>query len=289
MRGIILAGGSGTRLHPMTIGVSKQLLPVFDKPMIYYPLSTMIFSGIREILIISNPEHLAAYENLLGSGEDWGMHFEYKAQDKPRGLADAFIVGEEFIRGEPVSLMLGDNILYGSGMVDKLQRSARITSGAVIFAYQVKDPQRFGIVELGADQKAISLEEKPANPKSNFAVPGIYFYDGKVVEYAKSLKPSPRGEIEITDLNRIYLERRELLVETLGRGVAWLDAGTPEALLQAANFIQTVQERQGFMISCPEEIAMRMGFITREQLGQVVKKLKNPDYARYLREIINEP
>ncbi len=289
MRGIILAGGSGTRLHPMTIGVSKQLLPVFDKPMIYYPLSTMMFSGIREILIISNPEHLAAYETLLGSGEDWGMRFEYKAQDKPRGLADAFIVGEEFIQGEPVSLMLGDNILYGSGMVDKLQRSARITSGAVIFAYQVKDPQRFGIVELGADQKAISLEEKPANPKSNYAVPGIYFYDGKVVEYAKSLKPSPRGEIEITDLNRIYLERRELLVETLGRGVAWLDAGTPEALLQAANFIQTVQERQGFMISCPEEIAMRMGFITREQLGQVVKKLKNPDYARYLREIINEP
>lgn len=289
MRGIILAGGSGTRLHPMTIGVSKQLLPVFDKPMIYYPLSTMIFSGIREILIISNPEHLAAYESLLGSGEDWGMRFEYKAQEKPRGLADAFIVGEEFIHGEPVSLMLGDNILYGSGMVDKLQRSARITSGAVIFAYQVKDPQRFGIVELGADQKAISLEEKPANPKSNYAVPGIYFYDGRVVEYAKSLKPSHRGEIEITDLNRIYLERRELLVETLGRGVAWLDAGTPEALLQAANFIQTVQERQGFMISCPEEIAMRMGFITREQLGQVVKKLKNPDYARYLREIINEP
>lgn len=289
MRGIILAGGSGTRLHPMTIGVSKQLLPVFDKPMIYYPLSTMIFSGIREILIISNPEHLEAYESLLGGGEDWGMHFEYKAQEKPRGLADAFIVGEEFIQGEPVSLMLGDNILYGSGMVDKLQRSARITSGAVIFAYQVKDPQRFGIVELGADQKAISLEEKPANPKSNFAVPGIYFYDGNVVEYAKSLKPSPRGEIEITDLNRIYLERRELQVETLGRGVAWLDAGTPEALLQAANFIQTVQERQGFMISCPEEIAMRMGFITREQLGQVVKKLKNPDYARYLREIINEP
>ena len=289
MRGIILAGGSGTRLHPMTIGVSKQLLPVFDKPMIYYPLSTMIFSGIREILIISNPEHLAAYENLLGSGEDWGMHFEYKAQDRPRGLADAFIVGEDFIRGEPVSLMLGDNILYGSGMVDKLQRSALITSGAVIFAYQVKDPQRFGIVELAADQKAISLEEKPANPKSNYAVPGIYFYDGNVVEYAKSLKPSQRGEIEITDLNRIYLERRELLVETLGRGVAWLDAGTPEALLQAANFIQTVQERQGFMISCPEEIAMRMGFITREQLGQVVKKLKNPDYARYLREIINEP
>lgn len=289
MRGIILAGGSGTRLHPMTIGVSKQLLPVFDKPMIYYPLSTMMFSGIREILIISNPEHLAAYESLLGSGEDWGMHFEYAPQEKPRGLADAFIVGEPFIKNEPASLMLGDNILYGSGMVDKLQRSAQITSGAVIFAYQVKDPHRFGIVELGADQKAISLEEKPANPKSNYAVPGIYFYDGRVVEYAKSLKPSPRGEIEITDLNLIYLERHELLVETLGRGVAWLDAGTPEALLQAANFIQTVQERQGFMISCPEEIAMRMGFITREQLAQLVKKLKNPDYARYLREIIDEP
>lgn len=285
MRGIILAGGSGTRLHPMTIGVSKQLLPVYDKPMIYYPLSTLIFSGIREILVISNPEHIQAYETLLGTGDEWGMHFEYKPQDKPRGLADAFLVGEEFIKKEPVSLMLGDNILYGSGMVDKLQRSSKLTEGAVIFAYQVKDPHRFGIVELGADQKAISLEEKPANPKSNFAVPGIYFYDGNVVEYARSLKPSPRGEIEITDLNRIYLEKGQLSVETLGRGVAWLDAGTPEALLQAANFIQTVQERQGFMISSPEEIAYRMGFIDREQLAHLAKRMKNPDYARYLKEI----
>ena len=288
MRGIILAGGSGTRLHPMTIGVSKQLLPVYDKPMIYYPLSTLIFSGIREILVISNPEYIEAYRALLGTGDEWGMHFEYKAQDKPRGLADAFLVGEDFIKEEPVSLMLGDNILYGSGMVDKLQRSAQLTEGAVIFAYQVKDPHRFGIVELGADQKAISLEEKPANPKSNFAVPGIYFYDGNVVEYARSLKPSPRGEIEITDLNRIYLEKGQLSVETLGRGVAWLDAGTPEALLQAANFIQTVQERQGFMISSPEEIAYRMGFIDREQLAHLAKRMKNPDYARYLKEIADE-
>ena len=288
MRGIILAGGSGTRLHPMTIGVSKQLLPVYDKPMIYYPLSTLLFSGIREILVISNPEYIEAYRALLGTGDEWGMHFEYKAQDKPRGLADAFLVGEDFIKEEPVSLMLGDNILYGSGMVDKLQRSAQLTEGAVIFAYQVKDPHRFGIVELGADQKAISLEEKPANPKSNFAVPGIYFYDGNVVEYARSLKPSPRGEIEITDLNRIYLEKGQLSVETLGRGVAWLDAGTPEALLQAANFIQTVQERQGFMISSPEEIAYRMGFIDREQLAHLAKRMKNPDYARYLKEIADE-
>ncbi len=288
MRGIILAGGSGTRLHPMTIGVSKQLLPVYDKPMIYYPLSTLIFSGIREILVISNPEYIEAYRALLGTGDEWGMHFEYKAQDKPRGLADAFLVGEEFIKKEPVSLMLGDNILYGSGMVDKLQRSAQLTEGAVIFAYQVKDPHRFGIVELGADQKAISLEEKPVNPKSNFAVPGIYFYDGNVVEHARSLKPSPRGEIEITDLNRIYLEKGQLSVETLGRGVAWLDAGTPEALLQAANFIQTVQERQGFMISSPEEIAYRMGFIDREQLAHLAKRMKNPDYARYLKEIADE-
>ena len=288
MRGIILAGGSGTRLHPMTIGVSKQLLPVYDKPMIYYPLSTLLFSGIREILVISNPEYIEAYRALLGTGDEWGMHFEYKAQDKPRGLADAFLVGEDFIKEEPVSLMLGDNILYGSGMVDKLQRSAQLTEGAVIFAYQVKDPHRFGIVELGADQKAISLEEKPVNPKSNFAVPGIYFYDGNVVEYARSLKPSPRGEIEITDLNRIYLEKGQLSVETLGRGVAWLDAGTPEALLQAANFIQTVQERQGFMISSPEEIAYRMGFIDREQLAHLAKRMKNPDYARYLKEIADE-
>ncbi len=288
MKGIILAGGSGTRLHPMTIGVSKQLLPVFDKPMVYYPLSTLMFSGIREILIISNPEHIEAYRTLLGSGDDWGMRFEYKIQEHPRGLADAFIVGEGFLSGSPAALMLGDNILYGSGMLEKLQRSAQITSGAVVFAYPVKDPHRFGIVELGEDRKAISLEEKPANPKSNYAIPGIYFYDDKVVQFAKSLKPSARGEIEITDLNRIYLERKELTVEVLGRGVAWLDAGTPEALLQAANFIQTVQERQGFMISCPEEIAYRMGFIDREQLEKLCTRIKNPDYARYLRDILNE-
>lgn len=288
MKGIVLAGGSGTRLHPMTIGVSKQLLPVFDKPMIYYPLSTLMFSGIREILIISNPEYIDAYRILLGSGEEWGMRFEYKIQEHPRGLADAFIVGEQFIDGNPAALMLGDNILYGSGMIEKLQRSAQITSGAVVFAYPVKDPHRFGIVELGEDRKAISLEEKPANPKSNYAVPGIYFYDDKVVQFAKSLKPSTRGEIEITDLNRIYLERKELTVEVLGRGVAWLDAGTPEALLQAANFIQTVQERQGFMISCLEEIAYRMGFIDRAQLEKLSTRIKNPDYARYLRDILAE-
>ncbi|KAF0109679.1 MAG: glucose-1-phosphate thymidylyltransferase [Chloroflexi bacterium] len=288
MRGIILAGGSGTRLHPSTLSVSKQLLPVYDKPMVYYPLSTLMLAGVREVLIISNPEHLDAYRALLGEGSVWGMRFAYVSQSSPRGLADAFILGEDFIDNEPVALMLGDNILYGSGLVEKLRSAAEIKRGAVIFAYLVKDPERFGIVELDHEQKPVSLEEKPSQPKSNYAVPGVYFYDAKVVEYAKSLKPSKRGEIEITDLNRIYLAQKELEVKVLGRGVAWLDAGTPEALLQAANFIQAVQDRQGFKISCPEEIAYRMKFIDRQQLAHIKDECKNPDYKQYLDDLIVE-
>lgn len=288
MKGIILAGGSGTRLHPSTLSVSKQLLPVYDKPMIYYPLSTLMLAGVREILIISNPEYIESYRTLLGDGSAWGMNFEYAAQEKPRGLADAFILGEEFIDQKPVSMMLGDNILYGSGFVEKLQHATEIKKGAMIFAYQVKDPERFGIVEFDQNHKAVSLEEKPKNPKSNYAIPGVYFYDSQVSRYAKSLKPSPRGEIEITDLNRIYLELGQLDVQVLGRGVAWLDAGTPEALLQAANFIQAVQDRQGFKISCPEEIAYRKKFIDQHQYINVIKECKNPDYQKYLDDLLHQ-
>ena len=251
MKGIILAGGNGTRLHPATLSVSKQLLPIYDKPMIYYPLSALMLAGIREVLIISNPEHIEAYRALLGDGADWGMHFEYKAQLKPRGLADAFIVGADFIGDEPVALFLGDNIFYGSGLVEKLQEASRITKGAVIFAYPVKDPERFGVVVLDEAKKPVSLEEKPREPKSNYAVPGLYFYDNRVVEHVKKLVPSKRNELEITDLNQGYLERGELQVKVLGRGIAWLDAGTPEALLQASNFIQAVQDRRAAMQSQP--------------------------------------
>ncbi len=285
MKGIILAGGSGTRLHPATLSVSKQLLPVYDKPMVYYPLSALMLAGIREVLVISNPEHIDAYRTLLGDGAGWGMHFEYKAQLAPRGLADAFVVGADFIGSDPVALLLGDNILYGSGLVEKLREAAGITSGAVIFAYPVQDPERFGVVVLDEQQRPQSLEEKPRIPKSNYAVPGLYFYDNQVVDHARNLKPSRRGELEITDLNQIYLDRGELQVKVLGRGIAWLDAGTPEALLQASNFIQAVQDRQGFKISCPEEIAYRVGFIDRGQLKQLAKKMKNPDYQNYLESI----
>ena len=287
MKGIILAGGSGTRLHPSTLSVSKQLLPVYDKPMIYYPLSTLMLAGVQEVLIISNPEYIDSYRTLLGNGNMWGMQFSYIVQKSPRGLADAFILGEEFIDNKPVSMMLGDNILYGSTLVEKLTNATKIEKGAVIFAYQVKDPERFGIVEFDQNRKAISLEEKPANPKSHYAIPGVYFYDGKVCEYAKSLKPSSRGEIEITDLNRIYLDLGQLDVMVLGRGVAWLDAGTPEALLQAANFIQAVQDRQGFKISCPEEIAYRKQFIDKNQFIELIRQAKNPDYKKYLDEVLN--
>lgn len=286
MKGIILAGGKGTRLFPLTLSVSKQLLPVFDKPMIYYPLSMLMLARIREILIISSPEDLPAFRRLLGDGSQWGLTFAYAEQAEPRGLADAFIVGEEFINNETSCLILGDNIFFGQGLPEKLRQSASLTSGAIVFAYPVRDPERYGVVEFDENGKAISLEEKPSKPRSKFAVPGLYFYDQKVVSMAKSLKPSPRGEIEITDLNRIYMEWGELNVQQMGRGTAWLDAGTHESLLQASNFIQAVEERQGIMISCPEEIAYRMGFIDREKFIQTAEKYESNGYGAYLKQFI---
>jgi glucose-1-phosphate thymidylyltransferase len=286
MKGIILAGGKGSRLFPLTLTISKQLLPVFDKPMVYYPLSILMLAHIREILVISSPEDLPSFKRLLGDGSQWGLRFEYAEQPSPRGLADAFIVGEKFINGEPCCLILGDNIFFGQGLPEKLRQSAQLKNGAIVFAYPVRDPERYGVVEFDENGKAISLEEKPAQPKSRFAVPGLYFYDDKVVELAKTLKPSPRGEIEITDLNRIYLERGELAVQQMGRGTAWLDAGTHESLLQASNFIQAVEERQGIMISCPEEIAYRMGFIDRAQFMEAAKKYEGNGYGAYLRQFI---
>jgi glucose-1-phosphate thymidylyltransferase len=288
MKGIILAGGRGTRLHPLTLSASKQLLPVYDKPMIYYPLSMLMLAGIREILIISTPEDLPTFRRLLGDGIQWGLRFSYVEQDQPRGLADAFRVGAEFIAGEPSCLILGDNIFFGSHLSDILRRSATLTEGARIFAYPVRDPERYGVVEFDSEGKVLSLEEKPAKPKSNHAVPGIYFYDSTVVELAANMQPSSRGELEITDLNRLYLERGNLRVEELGRGIAWLDAGTHEALLQSANFVQAVQERQGLMISCPEEIAYRRGFIDKAQLLELADKLKSNAYGHYLSQIANE-
>ena len=266
MKGIILAGGKGTRLYPLTIAISKQILPVFDKPMIYYPLSMLMLADIREILVISTPEALPLFRDLLKDGSQWGLKFEYAEQAEPRGLADAFLVGREFIGDSPVCLTLGDNIFYGGGMVSLLKECSTLEEGAIIFGYKVHDPERYGIVEFDEHGRVLSLEEKPAKPKSNYAVPGIYFYDGQVVKFAESLKPSIRGEIEITDLNKLYLERKQLKTKLFSRGVAWLDAGTHESLLQASSFIQTIQERQGLMISCPEEIAYRMDFIDREQL-----------------------
>ncbi|MCP4143325.1 MAG: glucose-1-phosphate thymidylyltransferase RfbA [Chloroflexi bacterium] len=281
MKGIILAGGKGTRLYPITQAVSKQLLPVYDKPMIYYPLSMLMLAGIREILVISTPEDLPAFKRLLGDGSRWGLSFEYAEQAEPRGLADAFIVGEKFIDGDPVSLILGDNIFFGHDIPKVLRKAAELGTGATIFAYPVRDPERYGIVEFDEAGKAISLEEKPEKPRSKFAIPGLYFYDQRVVSFAKSLKPSPRGEIEITDLNRIYLEMGDLHVQPLGRGTAWLDAGKHEALLQAANFVQAVEDRQGVMISCPEEIAYRMGYISLDDLAALAKSYPN-SYGEYL-------
>jgi glucose-1-phosphate thymidylyltransferase len=288
MKGIILAGGRGTRLHPLTLAVSKQLLPVYDKPIIYYPLSTLMMAGIREILIISTPEDLPLFRRLLGGGEQWGLQFEYAEQAEPRGLADAFIIGEEFIGENPVCLILGDNIFFGQGLPALLQQAAQIQDGGTIFAYAVRDPQRYGVVEFDAQGRAVSIEEKPPRPRSTFAVPGLYFYDKRAASFAGALKPSARGEIEITDLNRKYLGLGQLQVEPLGRGIAWLDAGTHESLLQAANFIQTVQERQGIMISCPEEIAYRMGFISRKELSKLADDCKNNDYGQYLVRLARE-
>ncbi|HQA29248.1 MAG TPA: glucose-1-phosphate thymidylyltransferase RfbA [Brevefilum fermentans] len=288
MKGIILAGGRGTRLFPLTIGVSKQLLPVYDKPMIYYPLSMLMLALIKDILIITTPEDQAQYQRVLGDGSQWGLSFAYKIQTEPRGLADAFIVGEEFIGDQPAALILGDNIFYGHGLPTTLREAAALEKGAVIFAYPVNDPERYGVVEFDEAGNALSLEEKPVKPRSQFAVPGIYFYDNRVVDFAKNLKPSARGEIEITDLNKIYMELGELRVKELGRGVAWLDAGMHQSLLQAANFVQAVEDRQGMMISCPEEIAYRMGFISKDDLKQLSKTFNGNQYGNYLLRLANE-
>jgi glucose-1-phosphate thymidylyltransferase len=288
MKGIILAGGKGTRLYPLTLGVSKQLLPVYDKPMVYYPLSMLMLADIREILIITTPEDQGQYQRLLRDGSQWGLSFSYTIQAEPRGLADAFIVGAEFVADSSVALILGDNIFFGQGLPTILRKAATLDQGAVIFAYPVNDPERYGVVEFDTAGRAVSLEEKPKMPRSNYAVPGIYFYDHLVVDYAKTLEPSKRGEIEITDLNKTYMEKGQLQVEALGRGIAWLDAGMHHSLLQASNFVQAVEERQGMMISCPEEIAFRRGFIDANQLGRLADTFNGNRYGQYLQKLADE-
>lgn len=285
MKGIILAGGSGTRLHPLTIAISKQLMPVYDKPMIYYPLSILMLAGIKDILIISTPHDLPLFEKLLGDGSRIGCKFSYAEQPEPQGLAQAFIIGEEFIGNDKVALILGDNIFYGSGL-PKLLRSNINPDGGIVYAYRVHDPERYGVVDFDEDMNALSIEEKPANPKSNWAVPGLYFYDNDVVEIAKNLKPSPRGELEITDVNKIYLERGKLKVSTMDRGTAWLDTGTIKSLMQAGQFVQILEERQGIKISCIEEIAYSMGFIDKAKLKEIAKPLEKSGYGTYLKRLV---
>jgi glucose-1-phosphate thymidylyltransferase len=288
VKGIILAGGSGTRLHPVTRGVSKQLVPVYDKPMIYYPLSTLMLAGIREVLVITTPHEQEGFRRLLGDGSWLGLRIEYAAQPSPDGLAQAFLIGREFVGDGRVALALGDNIFYGHGFPELLKRAAQKTSGATVFAYRVRDPERYGVVEFGADGRAVSLEEKPPKPRSSYAVTGLYFYDNRVLDVAAKLKPSPRGELEITDVNRVYLEWGELNVEVLGRGVAWLDTGTHASLLQASNFMQAIEERQGLKVACLEEVAYRMGTIGAEGVREAARAMKGNEYGQYLLRLLEE-
>jgi glucose-1-phosphate thymidylyltransferase, short form len=288
MKGIVLAGGSGTRLYPITQGVSKQLLPVYDKPMIFYPISVLMLAGIREILVITTPEDMPAFKRLLGDGAQFGISLSYAVQPSPDGLAQAFIIGEEFINNEPCALVLGDNIYFGQSFGKKLEAASQMTSGAMVFGYQVQDPERFGVVEFDENYKALSIEEKPLKPKSNWAVTGLYFYDKHVVEMAKQVKPSARGELEITTLNQMYLEQGNLQVELLGRGFAWLDTGTHDSLVEASQFIHTIEKRQGMKVACLEEIAFRKGWLSSEQVAEQIKKLSKTDYGRYLQMLIGE-